>query len=128
MSSFEDETSIKLVIIIIYHHYHLTSSITHIIIVFKSCIKSLIVFVHEYCIYYILYMHFILKFSLAYFQIVKYWPEKGKSGFLVWRYLFRRDDPAPAPWTKEGKKRIAELGLTMQVIISCILSISIVLD
>lgn len=48
-------------------------------------------------------------------QVVKYWPEKGKSGFLVWRYLMRRDDPTPAPWTKAGGKRIKELGLTMQV-------------
>nr|KAG5688100.1 hypothetical protein BaRGS_031293 [Batillaria attramentaria] len=46
--------------------------------------------------------------------VVKYWAEKGKSGFLVWRYLLRRDDPAPAPWTKEGKKRAEELDLTMQ--------------
>merc|ERR1712029_1173604 len=28
----------------------------------------------------------------------------------VWRYLLRRDDEAPAPWTKEGKKRIEEGG------------------
>ena len=48
------------------------------------------------------------------FQLVKYWPEKGQSGFLVWRYLFKRDDPAPAPWTKAGKKRSGELGLVMQ--------------
>ena len=27
----------------------------------------------------------------------------------------RRDDPSPAPWTKAGKKRSAELGLEMQV-------------
>merc|ERR1711913_88840 len=47
------------------------------------------------------------------YKIVKYWPEKGQSGFKVWRYLFRRDDPIPAPWTKEGKKRTEELGLTM---------------
>ncbi|XP_022257467.1 E3 ubiquitin-protein ligase UHRF1-like, partial [Limulus polyphemus] len=46
--------------------------------------------------------------------VVKYWAEKGKSGFLVWRYLLRRDDPAPAPWTKAGKLRIKELGLKMQ--------------
>lgn len=46
--------------------------------------------------------------------MVKYWPEKGQSGFLVWRYLFRRDDPSPAPWTKAGKKRAGELGLVMQ--------------
>ncbi|XP_021356809.1 E3 ubiquitin-protein ligase UHRF1-like [Mizuhopecten yessoensis] len=48
------------------------------------------------------------------YKISKYWPEKGKSGFLVWRYLFKRDDPTPAPWTKAGKKRIEELGLEMQ--------------
>lgn len=48
-------------------------------------------------------------------QVVKYWPEKGKSGFLVWRYLLRRDDTEPEPWTKEGKDRIRQLGLTMQV-------------
>jgi len=47
--------------------------------------------------------------------VVKFWPEKGKSGFTVWRYLLRRDDPAPAPWTKAGKRHIEELGLTMQV-------------
>jgi len=46
---------------------------------------------------------------------VKYWPETGKSGFLVWRYLLRRDDEEPAPWTKEGKDRMKKLGLTMQV-------------
>ncbi|XP_014245994.1 E3 ubiquitin-protein ligase UHRF1-like [Cimex lectularius] len=45
------------------------------------------------------------------YKVVKYYPEKGKSGFQVWRYLLRRDDPSPAPWTKEGKKRIASLGL-----------------
>lgn len=48
-------------------------------------------------------------------QVVRYWPEKGKSGFLVWRYLLRRDDTEPGPWTKEGKDRIKKLGLTMQV-------------
>lgn len=46
---------------------------------------------------------------------MRYWPEKGKSGFLVWRYLLRRDDSEPGPWTKEGKDRIKKLGLTMQV-------------
>lgn len=47
------------------------------------------------------------------YKVIKYWPEKGQSGFKVWRYLLRRDDPTPAPWTNEGKKRIAELGLQM---------------
>ncbi|XP_053319571.1 E3 ubiquitin-protein ligase UHRF1 [Spea bombifrons] len=48
------------------------------------------------------------------YKVVKYWPEKGKSGFLVWRYLLRRDDEEPAPWSKEGKERIKKLGLSMQ--------------
>jgi hypothetical protein len=33
-------------------------------------------------------------------QVVKYWKAKGQSGFYVWRYLLRRDDPEPAPWHK----------------------------
>ncbi|XP_053228890.1 E3 ubiquitin-protein ligase UHRF1 [Podarcis raffonei] len=48
------------------------------------------------------------------YKVVKYWPETGKSGFLVWRYLLRRDDDEPAPWTREGKERMKKLGLTMQ--------------
>ncbi|XP_068942873.1 E3 ubiquitin-protein ligase UHRF1 isoform X2 [Petaurus breviceps papuanus] len=48
------------------------------------------------------------------YKVVKYWPEKGKSGFLVWRYLLRRDDDEPGPWTREGKDRMKKLGLTMQ--------------
>ncbi|XP_069505450.1 E3 ubiquitin-protein ligase UHRF1 [Ambystoma mexicanum] len=48
------------------------------------------------------------------YKVVKYWPEKGMSGFLVWRYLLRRDDEESAPWTKEGKERMKKLGLTMQ--------------
>lgn len=47
------------------------------------------------------------------YKVVKYYPEKGKSGFIVWRYLLKRDDPTPAPWTKEGKARIESLGLEM---------------
>lgn len=53
--------------------------------------------------------------SLIDTQVVKYWPDKGKSGFLVWRYLLKRDDDEPAPWTRDGKDRIKKLGLTMQV-------------
>lgn len=56
-----------------------------------------------------------LPATLSFPQVVKYWPEKGKSGFLVWRYLLRRDDTEPGPWTREGKDRIRQLGLTMQV-------------
>ena len=45
--------------------------------------------------------------------MVKYWPEKGKKGFIVWRYLFRRDDPSPAPWTEQGKRRMEEQGISL---------------
>lgn len=45
------------------------------------------------------------------YKVVKYYPDTGKSGFRVWRYLLRRDDPATAPWTEDGKARIAALGL-----------------
>ncbi|KAK8768980.1 hypothetical protein V5799_014555 [Amblyomma americanum] len=48
------------------------------------------------------------------YKLVKYWPEKGKSGFLVWRYLLRRDDKSPAPWTEAGKQAAEKLGLCMQ--------------
>jgi len=44
------------------------------------------------------------------YKVVKYWPEKGKAGFIVWRYLIRRDDPTPAPWTDEGKKLMEDGG------------------
>lgn len=50
--------------------------------------------------------------------MVKYWPEIGKCGFLVWRYLLRRDDVEPAPWTSEGMERSKKLGLSVQVRIS----------
>ncbi|XP_028404851.1 E3 ubiquitin-protein ligase UHRF1-like [Dendronephthya gigantea] len=48
------------------------------------------------------------------YKVVEYWSEKGQSGYLVRRYLLRRDDEEPAPWTPEGKARSEELGLTMQ--------------
>ncbi len=53
------------------------------------------------------------NFSVSYdglYKIVKYWPEKSEEGFVIWRYLFRRDDPTPAPWTPEGKRLILENG------------------
>ncbi|KAG1929764.1 E3 ubiquitin-protein ligase UHRF2-like [Pimephales promelas] len=48
------------------------------------------------------------------YKVVKYWPEIGKCGFLVWRYLLRRDDLEPAPWTPEGTERSKKLGLKVQ--------------
>jgi len=47
------------------------------------------------------------------YKVVRYWPSKGKSGFVVWRYELRRDDPCPAPWTEEGRRKIEEDGLEM---------------
>ncbi len=26
------------------------------------------------------------------YKVIKYWPEKNKNGFIVWKYLFRSDD------------------------------------
>ncbi|KAJ1675653.1 hypothetical protein EV182_000847, partial [Spiromyces aspiralis] len=49
------------------------------------------------------------------YKLVKYWPEIGVSGHRVWRYLFRRDDAEPAPWTPEGQAYIKGLGLKMEV-------------
>ena len=38
------------------------------------------------------------------YKCVRYWPQKGKAGFIVWRYEFRRDDKDPAPWEENAKK------------------------
>lgn len=48
------------------------------------------------------------------YKVTEYWPEKGQSDFIVWRFKFHRDDPSPAPWTEAGKKRIARLGLKLE--------------
>lgn len=49
------------------------------------------------------------------YKVVKYFPHKGLSGFIVWRYLLRRDDPSPAPWQNGGQE------LDMLVRINCLL-------
>ncbi|XP_050683115.1 E3 ubiquitin-protein ligase UHRF1-like isoform X2 [Leptidea sinapis] len=38
------------------------------------------------------------------YKVVKYYPEVGLSGFRVWKYLLRRDDPSPAPWEPGAKQ------------------------
>ncbi|KAJ0183607.1 hypothetical protein K1T71_000030 [Dendrolimus kikuchii] len=38
------------------------------------------------------------------YKVVKYYPEVGLSGYKVWKYLLRRDDPSPAPWEKGAKQ------------------------
>ncbi|CAG8500005.1 11648_t:CDS:1 [Paraglomus brasilianum] len=49
------------------------------------------------------------------YKVVKYWPEKGVAGYRVWRFLLRRDDDEPAPWTEEGQRYIEQLGLQTYV-------------
>lgn len=38
------------------------------------------------------------------YKVVKYYPEKGKAGFKMWKYLLRRDDESPVPWDANAKK------------------------
>lgn len=48
------------------------------------------------------------------YKVVRYWPEhNADSGLLIWRYLLRRDDENPSPWSRQGKKRVAKLGLKL---------------
>lgn len=35
---------------------------------------------------------------------MRFWDEKGSAGFQVCKFFLQRDDPSPAPWTKEGKE------------------------
>ena len=39
------------------------------------------------------------------YKVVKYWPEKGKTGFIVWKYLIRRDDPVSGREREEQERR-----------------------
>jgi E3 ubiquitin-protein ligase UHRF1 len=49
------------------------------------------------------------------YKIVEYYIDTITHDHKVYKFVFRRDDPSPAPWTKAGKKRIEELGLEMVV-------------
>eukprot|EP00123_Amoebidium_parasiticum_P013805 comp22162_c0_seq1/m.32491 comp22162_c0_seq1/g.32491 ORF comp22162_c0_seq1/g.32491 comp22162_c0_seq1/m.32491 type:complete len:816 (-) comp22162_c0_seq1:813-3260(-) len=40
------------------------------------------------------------------YKVVEWGPQKGNSGFIVYRYKLKRDDPEPAPWTKKGKENL----------------------
>lgn len=40
------------------------------------------------------------------YKVVKYFPEKGLSGFIVWKYFLRRDDPTPSPWDKDEESTV----------------------
>lgn len=65
-----------------------------------------------------------MKAGIVYFRydgiykVVKYFPAIGQTGLVVWKYLMRRDDPEPAPWTEEGKRIIEEKDL--RVIVSMV--------
>jgi len=50
------------------------------------------------------------------YKICNVWAEKGESKYLVWRYLLRRDDDEPAPWTEEGTKIIQTYNLKQMAI------------
>jgi len=43
------------------------------------------------------------------YKVVKYYPQTGESGFIVWKFVLRRDDPSPAPWEKSAKKYECEM-------------------
>ncbi len=43
------------------------------------------------------------------YKVVKYWPEKNKNGFIVWKYLFRRDDEVGTLQGKTVRKVFADL-------------------
>jgi E3 ubiquitin-protein ligase UHRF1 len=64
--------------------------------------------------YNIIFLIIIFRYDGLY-KVVKYYPETGISGFTVWRFVLRRDDPIPAPWTAQGKKRMTQLGLKIIV-------------
>jgi len=51
---------------------------------------------------------------------VKYYKEKrGKND--MWKYLLRRDDEEPAPWTSEGKSYMQKMGVGhLEVIKFCL--------
>ncbi|OTF71479.1 transcription elongation factor SPT5-like protein, partial [Euroglyphus maynei] len=48
------------------------------------------------------------------YKVVSYWPEASINGHQVWRFLLRRDDTEPAPWTDAGRYRTKKLGLQLQ--------------
>lgn len=49
------------------------------------------------------------------YKVVRYWKDFRTNGIFVYKYLLRRDDPIPAPWTEEGRERIEELGISMKM-------------
>ncbi|KAF8449583.1 PUA-like domain-containing protein [Terfezia claveryi] len=36
------------------------------------------------------------------YKLVRYWPEKGKDGFVTYKYQFRRDDPSSSTMDRRG--------------------------
>jgi putative restriction endonuclease len=39
------------------------------------------------------------------YRVERYWSETGRSGFKIWRFLLRRDDPRPAPWAGDDQNQ-----------------------
>ncbi|KAI8095532.1 PUA-like domain-containing protein [Thamnidium elegans] len=48
------------------------------------------------------------------YKVVRYWPHKDtKTGFIIWKFLFRRDDQESPPWMAQCKQLITKRGLRM---------------
>ncbi|KAI9260087.1 PUA-like domain-containing protein [Helicostylum pulchrum] len=46
------------------------------------------------------------------YKVVRYWPHKDtKSGFIIWKFLLRRDDQESPPWMAQCKQLITKRGL-----------------
>ncbi|KAI8885780.1 hypothetical protein K501DRAFT_331646 [Backusella circina FSU 941] len=46
------------------------------------------------------------------YKLVKYWPDRhNKLGFIVWKFLLRRDDNECPPWMSHGKRLMARRGI-----------------
>ncbi|KAI8636143.1 PUA-like domain-containing protein [Parasitella parasitica] len=48
------------------------------------------------------------------YKIVKYWPyTEPTTGNVIWKFLFRRDDPEMPPWSPEGRRVVTRKRLRM---------------
>lgn len=48
------------------------------------------------------------------YKIVRYWPYKEPTtGNIIWKFLFKRDDPEVPPWSSEGRRMISRRGVRM---------------
>lgn len=46
------------------------------------------------------------------YKVVKYWPHKvPETGFVIWKFLLRRDDQEYAPWMSSGRRAMSARGI-----------------